>query len=177
MKKLILGLCLIGALLGTPVYATSLPLTQVEYVQILKELRIQLLIQMIADLQAQLNQMLAQESLQGVGTVIESPTIQLYQAPVLQPTKELIVTQEKKGDCILMETFVKDEDGLPFYGDNQYQVKVIANTFPNRVSIIGLMSDNNEYEYCNPEGEEKQEAIIKFTIDRLDLKKVLVVTP
>lgn len=104
-----------------------------------------------------------------------SPTIQEPTQPTIEapkPTKEIIVSQERKDDCVSMKVFANDEQGKRIFG-TQHRVEITVDTIPNYMFTTNLMNDNTEYTYCNLNGEYKKGAIVKIKIDSFGLEKYL----
>lgn len=90
--------------------------------------------------------------------------------------KDIIIEQTQVNSCIMLKSIVLDDNGERIL-DNRYPVKVTADTFPNRITYIGILNDNNEYLYCEPEGENHLTANITYFYSPLNLRKTISVTP
>lgn len=137
--------------------------------------------QELADLLKDTDNELAQEPV--VEPVQPTQPVQTYSAPQVQQTapvveskKDIVIESSSLNNCVLLKAIVLDDNGDRVV-DNKYPIKVTADTYPNRVSYIGLLNDNNEYLYCDPEGEKHLPANILFNFSQLNLRKNITVTP
>lgn len=137
--------------------------------------------QELADLLKDTDSELAQEPV--VEPVQPTQPVQTYSAPQVQQTapvveskKDIVIESSSLNNCVLLKAIVLDDEGERI-ADNRYSLKVTADTYPNRVSYIGLLNDNNDYLYCDPEGEKHLPANILFNFSQLNLRKNITVTP
>ena len=97
-------------------------------------------------------------------------------APIVESKKDIVIESSRVGECVLLKAIILDDDGVRLT-QTRYSLKVTADTYPNRVSYIGILDDNNDYLYCDPEGEKHLPANILFNFINMNLKKSITVTP